>query len=347
MPDFQMIGLGFATSILTFSCIWLLSIWATKFKHVDSPSFRKRHGSEVPLVGGLAISIVLFLIGAIMDWLGDLIVFVVGAFCLVGLGALDDRYGLSPKIRLITQFGVVGAALTFSEMQIDSIGLDVFESFESLPVGVRILFTTVCFVGLINAFNMADGIDGLASGYFVVALIGLSFASSLVVGGMAYKLQLCVLIVAVVSFVLVNLKVTRLPKVFLGDSGAYLLGFILSSILTFYSQNSLLHPVDVVWCIPIVIIDTIAVILVRRCTGQAIFTADRRHIHHVIIDHGFNPSGTLLIMVLCSLLLALLGLGLTHFVSPLISLACFCILMSLYTWTRINQEKFLAQKRLD
>ena len=333
------------TVVLMVCCnlivIVIFTTVAEKINLMDVPDARKLHSESVPAVGGLAIYITL-LMGMLLQDFSTLGIWVVlAATIVVVFGAIDDAYGLDIRMRLLSQ--VVGSCLMIFGYGtwIETLGSGALIDGD-LHFLIAIPFTLFATVGLTNSFNMIDGIDGLASGQFVISL-SLLCISMFLAHGAVYRFDWLVILMSVVlSFFVVNISLLPLQKVFLGDAGSLLLGFMLGWIFIFFSQDPLhpIEPVSILWCIVIPVFDTLTVVFLRLRNGASPFKADRRHIHHLIQDQGFNEGMTLLLIIVLSAVVGLVGVVVTATTTPEVSLVLYLILLFGYVrwvsslWTK-------------
>jgi UDP-GlcNAc:undecaprenyl-phosphate GlcNAc-1-phosphate transferase len=273
---------------------------------VDRPNSRKLHVGHVPLVGGLSVFIGV-LAGAL--WLGELSRFVqtllATSAALAVLGALDDRYDLSVRSRLLVQTAAILTVIGTTGVYIHSLG-HIFG--HELTLGwVGIPFTVVAVIGLLNAFNMMDGIDGLAGGLSLVT-IGtiLLYSNATQVQGPATLMLL--MGGALLPYLALNLGLVG-RKVFLGDAGSMVLGYLFAWTLIDLSQTTPRHlsPIDVLWCVSLPVLDTLAVMYRRLRQGKSPFKPDRGHIHHIIMGSGLGTRRTLICLIALAATLAFFG----------------------------------------
>jgi len=312
------------SALITFSCVWAFSLVSTHLRLTDLPDYRKRHGEEVPLVGGLAIYVTLICIVFASSAAGDLVWFIISTSLIVATGAVDDAFGLGPWLRLILQVIATFIILVGAPLTITSTGMDFIDG-QNIGEWFSLTFTLVAVVGLTNAFNLSDGIDGLAAGYALVCLIclilGLYFAN----GYVEHFGWLMSLVICILTFGMINLSLTPLKKVFLGDAGSLLIGFVVSWVLIFYSQNSssILYPVGALWCVALPVFDTVAVIISRWKSGRSPLLSDRNHLHYLLLDSGMSSHFVLATILGWSLALGVSGLLITYLVSPFLSLGLY------------------------
>jgi UDP-GlcNAc:undecaprenyl-phosphate GlcNAc-1-phosphate transferase len=311
---------------------------------VDRPNSRKLHVGHVPLVGGLSVFIGV-LAGAL--WLGGFSRFVhvlLGtSAALALLGALDDRYDLSVRSRLLVQTAAILTVIATTGVYIHSLG-HIFR--HELTLGwVGIPFTVVAVIGLLNAFNMMDGIDGLAGGLSLVT-IGtiLLYSNAAQIYGPATLMLL--MGATLLPYMAANLGLIG-RKVFLGDAGSMVLGYLFAWTLIDFSQISPAHlsPIDVLWCTALPVLDTLAVMYRRLREGKSPFKPDRGHIHHIIMGIGLGQRRTLICLVTLSAALAFFG-SVVRMFGTTTSLAAFGTLLRAYilTATRIWERQQKKQR---
>lgn len=305
---------------LAFSMGWMAAIsllatkslipFAYKVGLLDVPDTRKRHEGAIPLVGGIAIYLSVLIMASINLSLPSEFM-AVGAICGVVtlLGAIDDRYPAHPVYRLLIQL--------LSGISIAAIGsiclydLGNLFGFGAVTLGVlAIPFTAVALTGLCNAFNMVDGIDGLAASLALVSISGLL----ILVGGEGVAAHLLIYFaVALIIFLIFNLQL--LPwlgvKIFLGDAGSMLLGSVVAIALIYFSQldSAPLNPATALWLVAVPLMDMASTMLRRVSKGRSPIHPDRTHLHHILQRAGLPVRQCLLVIVLIATTFALFGIG--------------------------------------
>ena len=281
---------------------------------VDKVGALKLHGGNVPMIGGLAILIgYCFVLAVHPILLQANIPFLICGGLIVVMGTLDDRFLLSPLLRLSVQIAVALIAISSAGLMVDNIGAPFMTGIIELH-GFAIPFTILVFVGGINAWNMIDGIDGLAS---VLAFIGLGFLLA-VSGwsGPALQASLLALLCSIGAFFLFNLpfRGLRRHRTFLGDAGSTFLGFAVVWHALALSQDSTaaISPVTALWFVALPVYDVITTTLRRVLKGVSPLAGDRQHLHHLLQDHGLSIRQTLLVMATLALLGGLIGLSSHH-----------------------------------
>lgn len=281
---------------------------------VDRPDgHRKLHASSVPLVGGptVLVSVIVALIVAVTfvrDSFsltgGDLkfLLSLAGASLLiVSVGILDDRFGLRGRQKLAGQFL---AALIMLPSGIVIQRISIFG--HVVQFGDLAPFITIFWIlGAINALNLIDGVDGLASTTGIVLSLSIA-AVTAILGGRPDGMLISIALAGALSgFLVYNFPPARM---FLGDSGSMLIGLVLGCValkcsVKQYTAVALIMP-TAIWAIPI--FDVAMAIVRRRLTGRSIYTTDRGHLHHCLVRRG-HTGGRLLLIV--GSLCGLTGLG--------------------------------------
>ena len=323
-----------ACSALIF--IIVLTPFADKLRLLDKPDSRKIHSAPVPMVGGIAIYLVLMCGLLIFPPPEKLVWFFVALTILVIIGMLDDAFGLGVKTRVVGQVLATSVMVFGADLYIENLGLKLFD-LDSLGL-IGIIITMIAVVGLTNGFNMVDGIDGLASGHLLVGIACVASVQWLIKGEIHQVVWLSVLFAAVLTFWLVNMSLTPLRRVFLGDAGSLLLGFVMSWVLIYYSQKpiSLLQPVAALWCVTVPVFDTLGVIVRRMKNGRSPFSADRIHLHHLLVDQGISHKRAASVILCASISLNLFGLWLTYAVSPLAGLLVYALFFVIFLYGMLH-----------
>ena len=323
-------------SIFLFTTLFLFFARkvAKKIGLVDKPNFRKRHQGLIPLVGGISVYAGICFTFAILNvYIPHALLYLGCAGVLVLVGALDDRFDISVKIRATVQ-AVIGLVMMFvANLHLSSLGY-IFGSWE-LVLGPFGYFLTLFAVwAAINAFNMVDGIDGLLGGLSCVSFAAMGLI--LWFDGQTSLAMWCfAMIAAILPYIMLNLGVLgRRYKVFMGDAGSTLIGFTVIWILLETTQGKThpISPVTALWIIAIPLMDMVAIMYRRLRKGMSPFSPDRQHIHHLIMRAGFTSRQAFVLITLSAALLACIGvLGeYTHIVPEWGMLILFLVAFFLY-----------------
>ncbi len=282
--------IGLISSLI---CTALSRYIAPRWGLLDFPDdTHKAHGRAVAIGGwaiALAASIVFALLGVIEIWK-----LAVGSFVALGVGLLDDRFGLSPKAKLLGQVICAAIAAAVAGWTIQSVtlfGIEIALGWLAIP------FTLFWIVGAINAFNLLDGLDGLATG--AAAII---FGAAALLAHQSGNSAVLVLSVGFVGLLLGFLFFNWAPaKVFLGDGGTHFVGYWLATLSIQATQTDLSAPHDAPILVSIVLLgvpiaDTAWAIVRRVRQRRSIFQADRGHLHHRLLALGLSERAAVLIL---------------------------------------------------
>ncbi|MGA2399449.1 MAG: MraY family glycosyltransferase [Steroidobacteraceae bacterium] len=270
----------------------LLAKFATKWGIVDQPGLRKVHETPVPRIGGIAMAIAAFLAAfTVIDLQASDRWFLLAAGVLVAFGAFDDRCDLDYRVKFIGQFLAVGIVVFAGDVQVRAITLD---DRIMLPTWVSMPLTFFFLIGITNAVNLADGLDGLAGGTTFLCLCAVALLSGL--GDHNAGTALCLAFAgAILGFLRFN---TYPATVFMGDAGSQLLGFTIGvlsirSTQSFSSQVSAAIPI-LLLAIPI--LDTLSVMVQRIGEGRSPFSPDKNHLHHKLLAFGFSHHEAVMVI---------------------------------------------------
>jgi len=310
---------GFGSALAgAFAATYAVRERARRSQLFDACEDRKIHRGNIPRLGGVAVfvasalglSATFALYGAdvLGSWHAGLFVVLGGAAAVHFLGLFDDLYEIRARYKLLVQV-VIALAVYFGGVRVTTISLPFF-GVTPLSAGVGLLFTVLWFVGITNAFNLIDGLDGLASGAAMFALLTMFVVAS-INGQDGAALVTIILAGATLGFLVYNFPPA---SIFLGDSGSLFIGFMLAGVGLLSSQKS---QTAVAVAIPVVslgllVFDTALSIVRRFLRNQPIFSADRGHIHHRLLTLGHSPRQAALLLYAACALLALGGMLLVN-----------------------------------
>ena len=319
----------------TSLAIALLRPVSARLNLVDIPDQRKQHTGAIPLIGGISVFSGV-LLSSLLTLPQDPVLWSV-LFCgvaIVLLGAIDDAKDISPWLRL----GVQALLILF---MCKATGVSLYHLGNIVGLGdinVRwfdLVITVVAVCGAINAYNMMDGIDGLAGSMAMISLVGLALLFHDTMPLLADFSQ--VFILALLPYLCVNLSLLSAKrKIFLGDAGSMLLGFVIGFMVIFGSQQThdinAFRPVTALWIIGLPLMDMVGIMIRRISKGQSPLRADRNHLHHILMHAGFSPRESLFIMVLLGSVMMSIGVLGEHFhVHETTMMVLFLGLFALYS----------------
>lgn len=312
-----------------------------RFNLVDYPNNRKIHKGQIPLIGGISIFIGFFTAQIFInasDILSILIIFTSVLILLVGL--CDDLINLRPRTKLFFQILILLIMIVFSDLKISSLGPLFFgEDIPILPF-LSIPITIIAVIGLINAFNMIDGLDGIASGLAMISILGMLYHNINAAHSIFTNMLLAILF-ALIPFFFFNVTSISRIKVFLGDGGSLLLGYIIAWGLI-YSAESIksFSPIFSLWCVVVPLYDFFAVITIRILEKRPLFLADKDHLHHFLLNFNLSRRFIMILIITFAFLMLLMGIYLEKNMPHLsfqIFLAFFILFLFLRVFFRVGK----------
>jgi len=298
------LGVSFMVALITTPIVKALAfrVGAVDDPNKDKDPERRMHSRPIPRMGGLAIflgflvSVLMF--GALDSHIRGLML---GAVIIVILGIFDDIYDLPAKFKFLVQI-VAALVAVFSG--------NVIEHLFTYPLGwLSIPVSVIWIVGVTNAVNLIDGLDGLACGVSTISSMTL-----LVIALLMREAQTPILVAALVGGCLGFLPYNLNPaKIFMGDTGSTFLGFALGVISI---QGLFKHYMFISFVVPFLmlglpIFDTCFAFVRRIAHGQSPMHADRSHVHHRLIDMGFSQKQAVGVLYVISAILGLSAVVLT------------------------------------
>jgi UDP-GlcNAc:undecaprenyl-phosphate/decaprenyl-phosphate GlcNAc-1-phosphate transferase len=275
---------SFITSLLIcMALIPPLRIFAERFHFMDQPGERKVHQNPIPRIGGIAFGI--GAIGSIVWWLpknDTTLAVLVGGLIILGFGVWDDRANLGYRTKLLGQL-VAGVAITIGGIRFESIP---FLLDAELPMWIGVPVTVLFLVAVSNAMNLTDGLDGLAGGLSFLTFCGIAYLAYL-----SNNSTVLLLTVPFLGGLLGFLRYNTYPaRIFMGDSGSQLLGFIMGvlAILLTNSNSGPFSPVLSLFLLGLPFLDTLGVSVQRLVEGRSPFIGDRKHLHHKLMKAGLS-----------------------------------------------------------
>lgn len=308
----------FIVALLTSAMVFPMALrFARKHDIVDNPNARKLQRVPVPVFGGIVVYLgvlagwlvlMLFMKSEVLNW------GLVAMTIMMAIGMWDDMRDLSATLRFVIEFALVGAFIAVTGVYIDDFhglwGIHELTPWLAIPLSL------VVGVGIINAVNLIDGVDGYSSGYGILACVCVAIAFWQVWNPVMVCLTVIV-IGAIIPFFLHNVFGAR-SKMFIGDGGTLMLGTLMA-VMIFCSLSSkfgletledkgmsLIAFTIAVACIPV--FDTLRVMTMRILRGNSPFKPDKTHLHHLFIDMGFSHLGAALSILLINASVVLIWL---------------------------------------
>lgn len=228
-----------------------------------------------------------------------------------------DRFELRALVKLVSEISVAVLVIYLLNIKVANLGNLLGTGNLRLGSEGAYIFTVIAIVGVVNAFNMLDGMDGLLASLVLSTL--LSFH---VLTGTQLSFAVSYIGAALLAFLISNLRLAPyIPKTFLGDAGSRLLGFLVVCLLIAAASDQvgapkIIKPVTALYLIALPLFDMVFIALRRASRKQSPFTADRTHIHHLMQDAGFSPRAALFILLVLSSSFNALGLIMHRFETP-------------------------------
>ena len=282
---------------------------------MDEPGERSSHKQRVPTYGGVAMFIAFtILVLSLISFVGfppedlNIVLSLMAAISILFfLGIKDDLIGLMPSRKFIGQLLAASLVIFIGDIRIES--LDGIFGIGELPYTVSVLFSIFVYLLMTNAYNLIDGIDGLAGTIGVLSSLIFGFFF-LMDGSTAMAIVSFVLTGTLLGFLRFNLSDAR--KLFMGDSGSLFIGFLLAfQAIVFLNANLIQNPPSLVSNAPVLVlsifsfplIDTLRVFTLRALKGLSPFSPDRNHIHHHLLDKGLDHKQATTLIAAKSLLI--------------------------------------------
>lgn len=320
--------------LITFLLLFFIARTSYYLKWLDFPNKRKIHSKPVPFTGGIAISIVLIfslkILGTNDPQLSLIITF---AFLISIIGTIDDNFPLNAGSKLALLIIPILYLIIFYNLSLNNLGN---YNYFTLSLGnFQIPFTLLSVLFLINAFNYFDGMDGTLS----FATISVFFILYFLTPYKNLQLFFIIIIIPISIFLCFNFSVFKLPKMFLGDGGSLLIGFIVSFILIYIANKNLVHPILLAWSISIFVFEFLSVNIIRLKNKRSLLKAGRDHLHHILFAKTKSVSLTNFYISSANIVFFFLGYLIFTLISALSSLVIFISLFIIFLILRNKYSK--------
>jgi UDP-GlcNAc:undecaprenyl-phosphate GlcNAc-1-phosphate transferase len=280
---------------ITAAAIPLLARSAARWRLVAEGDARRHHEGAIPTVGGIAMGVAFLAVYGLTSLLASVSLLLAAAVAItLAGGVLDDRHELRSAPKFAFQIAAAALLSATGDALLRHLGL--LMSPELFTLGRwAVPLSIFALVGVMNAINMADGLDGLAGALSLAACIGFGAAASHA-GQAAVFGVVCIVAGAILGFLAFNARLPwrREAAVFMGDTGSLLLGLLLGwcAVRLAMSERPALAPITAVWILALPIADTVTLLVRRSLRGRNPFRADRHHMHHILLSLGLSPART-------------------------------------------------------
>lgn len=352
MPEFAVTGIPavllafISATLITWYFIPVIIRVVNVRKLSDKPGKHKIHKFNIPTLGGVGI-FAGFIFGFLMgvnDYIPGATYFTAAATMLFFVGIVDDLLYLRPKNKLIAEIFSILIIVFFTNLRFTS--LQGFLGISTIPGWASYLITIFVMVLIINAFNLIDGIDGLAASIGIIASVtfGIWFWLS---GEYGYTVMAVSLLGALLIFLKHNIS-SGPDKIFMGDSGSLVIGFILAVFVVHFNEinhtdktflNLYSSPSVSIAILIVPLFDTLRVIILRLLDHQHPFVADNRHIHHLLLRAGFSHKKATVIISLFNIFIIAVG-----FLADNIGIMYLGLLLLVLCFSFVEGIRYLVRK---
>jgi UDP-GlcNAc:undecaprenyl-phosphate GlcNAc-1-phosphate transferase len=329
--------------VITSLSLLALKPVAGKVGLIDIPGGRKEHKAPTPLVGGVGIYFgTLFICLFTPVVLAHYAIMLMLSALVLMVGIFDDARELRVSVRMGAHGLAALLMVVIAGNQLTSLG-DIL-GFGPVALGIlAIPITVFATVGVINAVNMTDGVDGLSGGLVVIALVFLGIVA-FESGNMPMLQFTTLLICALLAFLMLNFRLPwkQCALVYMGDAGSTMLGFMLTWLIIEATQgaNPAMAPVYALWFLAIPLIDTVSLLIKRPLQGRSAFAAGTDHLHHRLLRAGYSRKQAVLGLYTAGAVMGSIGLaGYLTQTSEAAMFLLFMIIFSVYmAWGKIYQK---------
>lgn len=320
--------------ITSFLILFTVTKVSYNLNLLDVPNKRKKHLRPTAYTGGLGISFIYIFSILFFEVEGEkLNLILASAFLISIVGFIDDRYNLNIGGKLSLQLIPIIYLIIVEKFMLNEIG--DYNFFKLQLNSFSIPFTLLSTILLINSFNYFDGLDGTLSFTSISVIIILYFLTS----DQNIRLLLITILLPLLVFLFFNFSLLELPKLFLGDCGSLLLGFIISFLLIYLANQKIIHPILLAWSIVIFVYEFISINLIRLINKKKLFKAQHDHLHHILYKKSKSIFFVNLIIPIMNIVFFAFGYLSFKFINPLASFILFICLFIIFFIFRNKSKK--------
>tara|TARA_Y100000389_G_scaffold167531_1_gene172755 strand:+ start:2816 stop:3805 length:990 start_codon:yes stop_codon:yes gene_type:complete len=311
--------------IISFLLLYLISKFSYKLDFVDLPTKRKRHAKPTAYTGGLAITSIYIFSILLFDINNQKLNLILSMGFLISIvGFIDDKWTLNAGGKLSLQIIPIIYMIVVLNLKLNTLG-NYYYFVLSLN-SFSIPFTLISVLLLINSCNYFDGLDGTLS---FTSLSTLSIIYFLILDE-NIRLFIILISIPLCIFLFFNFSIFKLPKLFLGDSGSLLIGFIISFLLIFVENKNFVHPILLGWSVSVYVFEFISINLIRLKSKRDPFNPGNDHLHHLLFYKTQSIFLTNTIIISINIVLFIMGYFIFKFISPIASLILFVIFLIIF-----------------
>ena len=310
---------------ISFLFFILICKFSYKLNLVDIPNKRKIHKTPVAYTGGIALALTFVLSVYLFDFNHTKmnLIFTIG-FLMAFVGFIDDKYNLNIGSKLSLQIIPVVYLIIMEKFHLSHLGEYGF--FQLQLNTFAIPFTLISVLFLINAYNYFDGLNGTLTFSSISVILILYF----LVENENIRLFFIIILITKLIFLLFNFSIFKLQRLFLGDSGSMLLGFITSFILIYLANEKKIDPILLAFSISIFVYEFLSINFIRLSKKKHLFTAGKDHLHHIVYKKYNSVILTNLIIFTLNIIFFIFGYLSFKLINSLSALILFIIFFFIY-----------------
>ena len=318
-------------TLICFLLFFYISKISYIFNLVDKPNERKKHLEPTAYTGGIALSLIYILSVLLFDNAYIKLNLILSiAFLIAIVGFIDDKYNLNIGGKLSLQIFPIIYLIVFENLTLNNLGDYNYIKLELHSFSIP--FTLLSVIFLINSFNYFDGLDGTLS-YTTFSVLSILY---FLVDDTNIRLFLITISLPILIFLFFNFSLFKLQKLFLGDSGSLLLGFIVAFSLIFLANEKIIHPILLAWSISIFVFEFLSINLIRVINKQNIFKPRLDHLHNVLYKKTKSLNLTNIIIFTKNIIFFSVGYLSFKYINPEMSLILFVFLFMSFCIVRIK-----------
>ena len=319
---------------ISFFVFFIVAKISYKLKLIDLPNKRKIHKSPTAYTGGMALSLIyLFSIFLFEIYFNKLNLILSTGFLIAIVGLIDDKYNLNVGGKLSLQIITIIYLVLNEGLNLNHLG--DYGNYKMDLNSISIPFTIIAILFLINSFNYFDGLDGSLSFTAISTFLILYF----LLDNENIRLFIIIIVIPIMIFLISNFSLFKFKKLFLGNSGSLLLGFVMAFTLIFIANKNSIHPILLAFSISIFAYEFLAINFLRLKNNQNLFKAGQDHLHHLIFRKTKSIFKTNCYLSLLNISFFFIGYFSFNFIGSIASFVLFIILFIIFL---ILRQKLIA-----
>ena len=330
--------------VVSFFILFVISKVSYKLDLIDHPNKRKIHQFPTAYTGGLALSLIyIFSIFLYEIQVQKLNLILSMGFLIATVGLIDDKYNLNVGGKLSLQ--IIPIIYLIVSENLNLIQLGDYHYFKLELNSFSIPFTVMAVLFLINSFNYFDGLDGSLS-FSTISTLGILLfltnnndAANLGLLQKRVEIFIISILIPIILFLFFNFSNFKLKKLFLGDGGSLLLGFIISFTIIYLANQKIVHPILLAYSISIFVYEFLSINFIRLKNNQNLFEAGQDHLHHILFLKTNSIFLTNCVLILINVFLFMIGYFSFVIINPITSLILFIILFIIFLNLRVKYLK--------